>query len=146
MFDWQKVAAKHMIGHYMNSTTIFTNMIEQARYFQMPIGNFPSDPSLYACDLFYARHLTKNNHILWSSPTSLPDLGGKQFDDYRLTQNTMENSNTSVQVNNSGFYQNVCIDLDITSLSISALMQLTKINEFEGELKHFISISIHQLT
>ena len=53
-----------MIGHYMNSTTIFTNMIEQARYFQMPIGNFLSDPSLYACDLFYARHLAKNNHRL----------------------------------------------------------------------------------
>jgi hypothetical protein len=37
-----------------------------------------------------------------------------------------------IQINNSGFYQNICLDMDITSLSISALLQLTKINEFEG--------------
>jgi DNA polymerase epsilon subunit 1 len=72
-----------MIGHYMNSNTILANMIEQARYFQVPIGNLPKDSSLYACDLFCARHLYRNNYVLWCSPTSIPDLGGKQFDDYR---------------------------------------------------------------
>jgi DNA polymerase epsilon subunit 1 len=77
------VAAKHMIGHYMNSQTMLANMIEQARYYQVPIGNLPADAPLYASDLFYARHLYKNNYVLWSSPNSLPDLGGKQYDDYR---------------------------------------------------------------
>lgn len=38
----------------------------------------------------------------------------------------------SIQVNNPGFYQNICLDMEITSLSISALLQLTKINEFDG--------------
>jgi DNA polymerase epsilon subunit 1 len=131
--DWQKVAAKHMIGHFMNSITIFANMVEQSRYYQVPIGNLPKDASLYACDLFYARHLYKSNYVLWCSPTSIPDLGGKQYDDYRLIQNSAENgSNICVQMNNPGFYQNICLDLEITSLSISALLQLTKINEFEG--------------
>ena len=133
VLDWQKVAAKHMIGHYMNSNTILANMIEQSRYFQVPIGNLPKDSSLYACDLFYARHLFKNNYVLWCSPTSVPDLGGKQFDDYRLIQNNIDTSSSvSVQVNNPGFYQNICLDIEITSLSISALLQLTRINEFEG--------------
>lgn len=72
-----------MIGHYMNSQTMLANMIEQARYYQVPIGNLPADAPLYASDLFYARHLYKNNYVLWSSPNSLPDLGGKQYDDYR---------------------------------------------------------------
>lgn len=35
-------------------------------------------------------------------------------------------------MNNPGFYQNICLDMEITSLSISALLQLTKINEFDG--------------
>jgi hypothetical protein len=35
-------------------------------------------------------------------------------------------------MNNAGFYQNICLDMEITSLSISALLQLTKINEFDG--------------
>ena len=133
VLDWQKVAAKHMIGHFMNSNTILANMIEQSRYYQVPIGNLPKDTSLYACDLFYARHLYRNNYVLWCSPTSIPDLGGKQYDDYRLIQNNSDNcSSICVQVNNSGFYQNLCLDLEITSLSISALLQLTKIHEFDG--------------
>lgn len=115
----------------MNSITIMANMIEQSRYYQIPIGNLPKDAPSYACDLFFARHLFKNNYVLWCSPTSIPDLGGKQYDDYRLIQNTAEN-NICVQMNNSGFYQNICLDMEITSLSISALLQLTKINEFDG--------------
>lgn len=118
----------------MNSRTILANMIEQSRYYQIPIGNLPQDAPSYACDLFYARHLAKNNYVLWCSPTSIPDLGGKQYDDYRLIQNNDEfgTNSISVQMNNSGFYQNICLDLEITSLSISALLQLTKINEFDG--------------
>jgi DNA polymerase epsilon subunit 1 len=73
-----------MIGHYLNVNTILVNMIEQAKYFQIPIGNLPIDAPLYACDLFFARHLYKNNYVVWCSPTSFPDLGGKEYDDYRL--------------------------------------------------------------
>jgi DNA polymerase epsilon subunit 1 len=83
VLDWQKVAAKHMISHYMNLNTILMNMLEQARYLQIPIGNIPADSTLFACDLFFARHLYQNNHVLWCSKTALPDLGGKQYDDYR---------------------------------------------------------------
>lgn len=49
----------------------------------MPVGNVPSDPTLFAGDLFYARHLQKHNHLLWMSPTDRPDLGGKEDDDNR---------------------------------------------------------------
>ena len=53
---------------------------------------------------------------------------------WRLIQNNIENgSSMSVQVNNPGFYQNICLDIEITSLSISALLQLTRINEFDGK-------------
>jgi hypothetical protein len=32
---------------------------------------------LLTTDLFYARHLRKQNFVLWYSPTEKPDLGGK---------------------------------------------------------------------
>ena len=123
-----------MIGHYLNVNTILANMLAQARYLHVPVGNLPADAPLHACDLFYARHLAKNNYVLWCSPTSLPDLGGKQFDDYRLTHSSAPDTGHAIcgQVNNPGLYQNVCLDMEITSLSISALLQLTKINEFDG--------------
>ena len=57
--------------------------LENARYFHVPVGNVPSDPTLFAADLFFARHLQKHNHVLWMSPTDRPDLGGKEEDDNR---------------------------------------------------------------
>ena len=49
----------------------------------VPLGNLPVECELFASDLFYARHLIKENHVLWSSLTDTPDLGGKQTDDKR---------------------------------------------------------------
>ena len=58
--------------------------LENARYFHIPVGNIPaSDPTLFASDVFYARNLQKNNHLLWMTPTERPDLGGKEEDDNR---------------------------------------------------------------
>ena len=58
--------------------------LEMAQYFHVPVGNVSSDPTLFASDLFYARHLQKHNHLLWMSPTDRPDLGGKEDDDNRF--------------------------------------------------------------
>ena len=58
--------------------------MEQCRYLHVPIGNLPVDCELFGCDLFYARYLIRENHVLWSSLTDTPDLGGRQIDDRRL--------------------------------------------------------------
>ena len=60
-----------------------------AQYFHVPVGNVSSDPTLFASDLFYARHLQKHNHLLWMSPTDRPDLGGKEDDDNRFVISTI---------------------------------------------------------
>ncbi len=52
------------------------NQLYQARYAHIPIGNLPSNFSLFVSDVFYSRHLTRHNHILWVSPSDNPDLGG----------------------------------------------------------------------
>lgn len=80
--------------------------MELARYLHIPVGNIPvSEAPLpvsltpsqdiqppassinaieLGCDLFYARHLVKHNHVLWCSSSGRPDLGGKETDDQRL--------------------------------------------------------------
>lgn len=83
VIDWQKIGARAIIRHYLNSERVLELMAEQARYFHVPIGNLPSDPAVFGSDIFFARQLTKHNHVLWCSPTDKPDLGGSQETDAR---------------------------------------------------------------
>ena len=47
---------------------LFFNLIF-SRYFHVPVGNLPKDTTMFGADLFYARHLRKQNFVLWCSPT-----------------------------------------------------------------------------
>lgn len=90
----------------------------------------PADPVMFGADLFFARALQKHNFVLWTSPTSRPDLGGREADDNRLLSEFEEN--ISVVQNRSAFYGDVCVELAIDSLAVSALLQASKIQEIEG--------------
>lgn len=90
----------------------------------------PADPVMFGADLFYARLLQKHNFVLWTSPTSRPDLGGREADDNRLLSEFEEN--ISVVQNHSAFYEDVCVELAIDSLAVSALLQASKIQDVEG--------------
>lgn len=81
--EWQKVGAKTLIRHYINSERVLEFITEQCRYYHLPLGNLPSDTTLFASDLFFARHLMKHNHVLWCSTLDRPDLGGSQENDSR---------------------------------------------------------------
>lgn len=81
--EWQKVGAKTLIRHYLNSESLLEVITEQCRYYHLPIGNLPADPTLFASDLFFGRHLMKQNHVLWCSTLDRPDFGGSQETDAR---------------------------------------------------------------
>lgn len=130
VLDWQRIGACRMIQHYLNVDIILQAMLEQCRYFHIPLGNLPKDPTLFGCDLFFARHLQKHSHLLWCSATERPDLGGKETDDNRLM--TELNEGHLAELNYPGCYSTVCIELDITSLAVAALMQSSHVHEFEG--------------
>lgn len=128
--EWQKIGAKMMVRHYLKSQQIVELMAEQCRFFHAPIGNIPADPTLFGADLFYARHLHRNNFVLWCSPTEKPDLGGSENDDNRLLTDFEESS--SCAANNPGTYSSVCVQLDVESLAVNALLQYHHIHDIDG--------------
>lgn len=128
--EWQRNGVKSMVRHYLNHQQVFDLMLEQCRYFQLPIGNMPADTVLFGADLFYARNLQKHNFVLWWSANHRPDLGGSETDDNTLLSEFEDNS--TVQQCKAGFYPNVCVELTVESLAVSALLQSHRIQEMEG--------------
>jgi len=128
--EWQKMGAKMMVRHYLKNQQIIELITEQCRYFHAPIGNIPADPTLFGADLLYARNLYKNNFVLWCSPTEKPDLGGSENDDNRLLTDFEESS--SCAANNPATYSSVCVQLDVESLAVSALLQYHHIHDIDG--------------
>ncbi|KAL8598378.1 hypothetical protein ACOMHN_032655 [Nucella lapillus] len=130
VLDWQRTGSRRMMQHYLNVSIVLQAMMEQCRYLHIPLGNMPKDITLFGCDLFFARHLTKHNHVLWCSSSERPDLGGKEADDNRLSMEMEESSGFTV--NNSGTYHTTCVELDITALAVNTIIESGHVNEQEG--------------
>lgn len=128
--EWQRNGIKSMVRHYLNHQQVIDLMLEQCRYFHLPIGNMPADTVLFGADLFYARNLQKHNFVLWWSANHRPDLGGSETDDNTLLSEFEENK--TVQQCKAGFYPNVCVELTVESLAVSSLLQSHRIQEMEG--------------
>ncbi|XP_051165586.1 DNA polymerase epsilon catalytic subunit 1 [Leptopilina boulardi] len=128
--EWQKIGAKAMIRHYLECEKTLHLMLEQCRYFHAPVGNIPMDATLFGADLFYARHLQKNNFVLWCSPTEKPDFGGSENDDNRLLTDFEDSS--SCEINKTGTYSSVCVELEIDSLAVNTLLQAHHVNDVDG--------------
>nr|XP_028564984.1 DNA polymerase epsilon catalytic subunit A [Podarcis muralis] len=142
ILDWQRHAARHMIRRYLSLDTCLSQAFEMSRYYHIPIGNLPDDISTFGTDLFFSRHLHRHNHLLWLSPTSRPDLGGKEADDSRLVMEFDER--VSVEINNPGCYSTVCVELDIQSLAVNTVLQSHHVNDMEGASSMCISFDVIQ--
>lgn len=128
--EWQRNGTKAMVRHFFGLNSTVDLMLAQCRYYHIPVGNMPADPVTFGADLIYARRLQQHNFVLWASPTSRPDLGGREADDNRLLGEFEEN--ISVVQNKTGFYEHFCVELALDSLAVSALLQAHKIQEMEG--------------
>ncbi|XP_020776588.1 DNA polymerase epsilon catalytic subunit A [Boleophthalmus pectinirostris] len=142
VLDWQRHGARRMIRHYLNLDSCLSQAFDMARYYHLPVGNLPQDISIFGSDLFLARHLRKHNHLLWLSPTSRPDLGGKEVDDSRLVMESDDRS--SVEINAQGCYSTVCIELDLQSLAVNTILQSQHVNDMEGGASLGVSFDVIQ--
>ncbi|XP_075685545.1 DNA polymerase epsilon catalytic subunit A [Rhinoderma darwinii] len=142
VLDWQRHGARRMIRHYLNLDSCLSQAFDMARYYHLPVGNLPDDVSTFGSDLFFSRHLRRHNHLLWLSPSSRPDLGGKEADDNRLVMEFDERA--SVEINNPGCYNTVCVELDLQSLAVNSILQSHHINDLEGAGSIGISFDVLQ--
>ncbi|CAB3408448.1 unnamed protein product [Caenorhabditis bovis] len=131
--DWQKIVARRIIQHFFNSFFFLVDYLEWARYLRIPLGNVPSDHSLFALDLLYARHLQQAGHALWASKSSRPDLGGKELDDIRLSVDWKPLSvDDTVLLNRETFCETACVELQLRAVAVTALVQRSRVLEAEG--------------
>ncbi|CAL8098256.1 unnamed protein product [Calicophoron daubneyi] len=155
LLNWQQTVVKRGIRYFIQSEARFERQLELARYLHVPVANLPvseapapiemqststvqeiqSPATAIAAielgsDLFYARHLAKQNHILWCSPTGCPDLGGKETDDQRLLLE-MEEGGVS-EVNRPGCYPHVSVELELSNLAVNTMIVANRIPELEG--------------
>lgn len=132
-----------ILSHLLYYIIIFLlqSYSQLCRYLHIPLGNVPKDVTIFGADLFFARHLRRQNHVLWASPGERPDLGGKELDDNRLLTDIFDWSAIGGRsggrgdnwlVNDPGFFPYVCVELDIAALPVTALLQSHRIAEAEG--------------
>ncbi|CAL8327108.1 unnamed protein product, partial [Arctogadus glacialis] len=142
VLDWQRHGARRMIRHYLNLDSCLSQAFDMARYYHLPVGNLPQDVSIFGSDLFLARHLRKHNHLLWMSPTTRPDLGGREADDSRLVMES--DDRVSVEINSPGCYSTVCVELDLQSLAVNTILQSQHVNDMEGGASLGVSFDVIQ--
>ncbi|XP_065196318.1 DNA polymerase epsilon catalytic subunit A-like [Sycon ciliatum] len=135
LLDWQRQLSRVAIHDYMGVEMWLSTLLHQARYTHVPVGNLPKDIPLFASDVFYARHLLKQNHLLWVSESARPDLGGKEEDDNRLMVGDMFGTNvgtSGLEINHPAYYQTVCVELTLDSLAVNTVLQFNHLNELDG--------------
>ncbi|KAJ2242054.1 DNA polymerase epsilon catalytic subunit, partial [Coemansia sp. RSA 475] len=81
-FDWQRHACRRMVASLLGCSQWMAERIALSQYSDIPLGNIPADAPLFLADIFFARKLSLSKHILWWSPSSKPDLGGRQDDEF----------------------------------------------------------------
>ena len=55
--DWQRVAVRNMLTQAAFRETKFNNLLQYARYGNVPVANLPDDIPLYLADLQYSRQV-----------------------------------------------------------------------------------------
>ncbi|VDM60133.1 unnamed protein product [Angiostrongylus costaricensis] len=133
VMEWQRVIAKRICKHFFNSFIYMKDYADWARYLHAPIGSVPNDAGIFGLDLFFARNLQRAGHVLWASPSSRPDLGGKELDDLRLCSDWKPLSkDETVLLNTPSFCDSFCVEFELEAVALTALVQRGRLLDAEG--------------
>ncbi len=126
---WQAFIFKRVVGHFLTVENWLSHLLELARYGDVPVCNLEKDDPRFLIDLAYARRLQRNNVVLWWSANPRPDHAGHEKDDILgPLQETVDMPN----VNNSGAYTSICVDVEVQNLAINTILTSSIINDLEG--------------
>ncbi|KAJ1904161.1 DNA polymerase epsilon catalytic subunit, partial [Coemansia sp. IMI 209127] len=139
--DWQRHACRRMVASLLNCSQWVDERISLSQYADVPVGNIPADAPMFLADMFFARKLSLAKHILWWSPSSKPDLGGRQDDEFNELESDGNESTsgfaTSIEVNVPGSYSSACVEIELKGLVINTILKAPLVNEIEGALGVF---------
>ena len=128
MIGWERSTVKRLVTHYLAMGSRVSDLLELARYGDVPLCNLEGDDPRFLIDIAYARRLQKNNVVLWWSAGALPDHAGHEKDAILTPLETV----TMPAINNPGTYSSVCIEIDVRNLAINTILTSSLINELEG--------------
>eukprot|EP00039_Didymoeca_costata_P008145 m.108515 g.108515 ORF g.108515 m.108515 type:complete len:2231 (-) comp13968_c0_seq1:73-6765(-) len=129
--DWQRYAVKRLLHQCATMEHWYSIQLQVSRYCNVPVGNLHHDRSVFVSDVMFSRALKKQNHLLWVSSSSRPDLGGREEDDNRLAVDSDESS-FGLEINNPKYYDTVCVEFTVENLAVNAVLQSAHINDAEG--------------
>jgi DNA polymerase epsilon subunit 1 len=127
--DWQRHCARRMFSHLFNVDRWLSEQVGWANYANLPLCNLSSQISSSVMDIQFARILSKNQNILWWSPSPKPDLGGRELDEYRYI---VDNDLSIPSINSPGSYNTVCFEIKVSNLCVNTLLNMSFINDLEG--------------
>ncbi|GAM83279.1 hypothetical protein ANO11243_012650 [Dothideomycetidae sp. 11243] len=125
---WQGIAAKRIVGQYLDLGLWIAHLVGLSRFGNVPVCNLESDDPRMLIDIAYARRLQKEKVVLWWSAGPKPDHAGYEKDDIVGALETVE----MPSVNNPGTYSSVCIDLSVKNLGINTILSAAVLNDAEG--------------
>ncbi|KAI9505131.1 hypothetical protein BX070DRAFT_188883 [Coemansia spiralis] len=135
-FDWQRHACRRMVASLLNCSQWVDERISLSHYADVPVGNIPADAPLFLADIFFARKLSLSKHILWWSPSSKPDLGGRQDDEFNGLSSDgddlLNGFTTSIEINTPGSYSTACAEIELKGLAVNTILKAPLVNEIEG--------------
>jgi DNA polymerase epsilon subunit 1 len=154
---WMNFAAQRLVQRFLSFDAWWEERLRCSRYAHMPVGNMSDDFAVSMSDMFFARLLDHNNHLLWCSPTSKPDLGGIETDENDLWiedmhSNAVANSGSkssaaaeaaaaaSNQAGSSGgmsicipgAYRQVCVEFKLHGLAVNTVLASAFLQDLEG--------------
>ena len=139
-FDWQAFAAQRFLQRALLAPDWWQDRVECARYAHIPVGNLKVDHAVHMSDVFFGRLLEVNNHVTWTSPAVLPDLGGAETEEAFGVE-----PNESPTMSNPGVFRTVCIELDLSHLAVNTMLEASHIHAIEGG-DGYLSLASDDLT
>lgn len=127
--QWQAPSCRRMVHHYLKASIWIKERIDLADRFDVPVCNMETDVPVFLADMDFARRLHKADHVLWWSPSSSPDLGGREAD---ANSQQLADELVNPEIGRAGCYSNACLEVDLRNLAVDAVLQSALVYELEG--------------